>query len=221
MQIRTVQLGFVDIDIADEFYGALLGLRTSRVDGTLCVSVGWTEMVLTPATVQPGIHHIAFTIPRNRLAEAKRWLAGRLTLLRTDEGDEFEGPPPWNSRSLYFQDPDRNVLEFIIRRELPNDASGAFGSGDILGVSEVGVPVADVAAFRDAARAELALEPYGQGGATFRPIGDVNGLLIVVERGRAWFPTDLPAQGMPLEVTIEGGPHTELEANDSCAIRAR
>lgn len=113
------------------------------------------------------------------------------------------------------------MLEFIIRRELPNDVSGAFSGGDVLGVSEVGVPVANVAAFRDAACAGLALEPYCQGGPTFRPIGDVNGLLIVVERGRAWFPTDLPAQEMPLEVTIESGPHAELEANDSCVIRAR
>ncbi len=220
MQILTVQLGCVDIDVADEFYRALLGLKTSRVDGTLHVSAGWTEMVLTPGP-QPGVQHIAFTIPRNRFAEAKRWPIGRLTLLRTDEGDEFEGPTLWNSRSLYFEDPDRNVLEFIIRRELPNDASGAFSGGDILGVSEVGVPVADVAAFRDAARAELGLEPYCQGGATFRPIGDVNGLLIVVKRGRAWFPTDLSALDMPLEVTIESGPHAELEANDSCVIRAR
>lgn len=221
MQIRTVQLGCVDIDVANEFYGALLGLKTSRVDGTLHVSAGWTEMVLTPAALLRGVQHLAFTIPRNRFADAKRWLAGRLTLLRTDEGDEFEGPPPWNSRSPYFEDPDRNVLEFIIRRELPNEASGSFSGSDILGVSEVGVPVADVAAFRDAARAELALEPYGQGGATFRPIGDVNGLLIVVEHGRAWFPTDLPAHDMPLQVTIEGGPHAELAANDSCVIRAR
>lgn len=126
----------------------------------------------------------------------------------------------WNCRSLYFEDPDRNVLEFIIRRDLPNDASGVFGGGDILGVSEVGVPVADVAAFRDAARAVLALEPYGQGGATFRPVGDVSGLLIVVKRGRVWFPTDSPAHEMPLEVTIQSGPHAELEA-DSCVIRAR
>lgn len=140
MQIRTVQLGCVDIDVANEFYGALLGLKTSRVDGTLHVSAGWTEMVLTPAALLRGVQHLAFTIPRNRFADAKRWLAGRLTLLRTDEGDEFEGPPPWNSRSLYFEDPDRNVLEFIIRRELPNEASGSFSGSDILGVSEVGVP---------------------------------------------------------------------------------
>lgn len=221
MQIRTVQFGCDDIDVADEFYGASLGLKTSRVDGTLQVSAGWTEMVLIPGAARPGVQHIAFTIPRNRFTEAKRWLAGRLTLLRTDEGDEFEGPTLWNSRSLYFEDPDRNVLEFIIRRELPNDASGAFSGSDILGVSEVGVPVADLAAFRDAAHAELTLEPYGQGGATFQPIGDVNGLLIVVEYGRTWFPTDLPAQDMQLEVAIESGAHAELKANDSCVIRAR
>jgi len=122
MQICRVQFGCVDIDVADEFYGALLGLKTSRVDGTLYVSAGLTEMVLTPVAVPPGVQHIAFTIPRNRFAEAKRWLTDRLTLLRTDEGDEFEGPTGWNSRSLYFEDPDCNVLEFIIRRELPNDA---------------------------------------------------------------------------------------------------
>ena len=221
MLIREVRIGCSDPEAADEFYGGLLGLSTARANESVRVTAGWTKLTLTRAEVIPGAQHLAFTIPRNRFAEAKDWLTDRLTLLRTDEADEFECAPHWNARSLYFEDPDRNILEFIIRRELPNESTGTFSGADILGVSEVGVPVFDVSAFQDATRTTLDLEAYGQGGPTFRPIGDVGGLLIAVERGRSWFPTDRRAEVQPLEVTIESGVRAELRANDSCVIRAR
>ncbi|HEY8293980.1 MAG TPA: hypothetical protein VIG41_01470, partial [Micrococcaceae bacterium] len=186
----------------------------------LRVTAGWTELTLTPGPVRAGSQHLAFTIPRNTFAGAKTWLRARLPLLRTDEGDEFECSPFWNARSLYFEGPDNCVLEFIIRRNLPNDATGDFGSRGILGVSEVGIPVADVPAFEGALRKALNLQPYGQGGATFRPMGDEDGLLIAVEHGRSWFPTAIRAEEQRLLIGITSGATGELWANGQCRIRA-
>ena len=45
----------------------------------------------------------------------------------------------------------------------------------------------------------------GQPDATFTPLGDEHGLLILVPQGRVWYPnTGQPAQALPLAVRVEG-----------------
>ncbi|MFK3669353.1 VOC family protein [Leifsonia aquatica] len=220
MRILEVAFGCSDLDIAEEFYGSLLGMRTVRARSSLTVEAGWTTIVLTAGRIQHGAQHLAFTIPRNRFRDAKTWLTDRVPLLRTDDGDEFECAEAWNARSLYFEGPDGVILELIVRRQLSNDSAQPFSGADILGVSEVGVPVSNVTQFVDAAAVQLGLRPYHQGGPSFQPIGDTDGLLILVQEGRTWFPTQSRADLQPLSVTIDSGIQAEIAANASCMIRS-
>ena len=188
-----------------EFYRSVLGLPVDRRGGnTVDVTIGATTMqfVENPGSVTD--HHFAMTVPSNKFAQAKNWLAERTALLSTDEGDEFECSPSWNARSVYFDGPDRSVLELIVRRDLPNQTSGTFTGADLLAVSEVGVATPDVTR-QVALLAEAGILPYGvEPGIDFAPVGDIEGMLIVVTSGRTWFPrSDRVAVVSPLSLVAE------------------
>jgi hypothetical protein len=112
----------------------------------------------------------------------------RLDLSEEHDFSDWDG-----ARAAYFRDPEGNVGELIARPDPRPE----------LALAEVGLPVDDVAA-AVAALAELGIEPYRPWGGDFAPLGTVEGLLIVVRRGRGWFPYDVAAGEAPLEVTVEG-----------------
>jgi hypothetical protein len=152
----------------------------------------------------PGAYHCAITIPADRFDQAKDWLRQRVALLERDGQDEFRLGAPWNSQSVYFTGPDGIILELIARHDLPAASSGPFASTDLLRISEVGLAVPDVPLAVSRLRETLRLPVFGTAAADFTPLGDPNGLLIVVRRGRPWFPTTsvTPSAG-PVGVTIE------------------
>jgi catechol-2,3-dioxygenase len=191
MEITDVALPTADPAAAGAFYGEGLGLPVAVLDGgaAIAVQVGATRLRLERRPGASGSDHVAFLIPADRFADAKRWLSARVPLLALDGTDEFEGPPGWNSRSLYFSGPDDAVLELIARLDLPDSGSGGFGSGDLLAISEVGIGVPDVP--EAAARLGRAgLEPFAAAPAPdFAAVGDQRGLLILAAEGRPWLPT--------------------------------
>jgi len=186
MEIRQVQLATRAVDETAQFYERL-GCAVAVDRGAAHVTVGSTQVVFRAHDDMSGAHHLAFTIPTGSFAAAKSWIAGVATVLGADDTDEFEGPPNWNSRSVYFEGPDRQLLELIERRDLsPN---GAADPARLVSVSEVGVAVPDVSVAVETLRRH-GLEPYANApGPDFAPVGDVHGLLILVSPGRKWFPT--------------------------------
>ncbi|WNY34634.1 hypothetical protein Q9Q99_05155 [Curtobacterium flaccumfaciens] len=157
-----------------------------------------------------GALHLAITIPTGTFDAAKDWIAGLTTVLGTDDQDEFEGPPNWNSRSVYFEGPDDQLLELIERRDLPADASENTVV-PLVSISEVGVPVPDVLGAVDALR-RAGLEPYANPpGESFAAVGDVDGLVILVSPDRRWFPTgDRSPSSAPVVVDLGLGAPLEL-----------
>jgi len=204
MRIISVAFNTSDLRRAEAFYGELLGLPVHHREGELVVRIGSSALVLREGPPGPGRQHLAWTIPRRQLTSAKQWLASRVTLLRDADGlDEFDMPSAWNARSLYFADPDGNILELIIRRDIPDDRDHPFTAADIQNISEAGVPVAEVTAAASEIRSAFGLPGYGSGSASFQPLGTVDGMLILVTPGRAWFPTKEPSGTLRLEVVIE------------------
>lgn len=186
MEIRQVQLATRALDETAHFYERL-GCPVVVDRDAAHVTVGSTQLVFRAHDGMAGAHHLAFTIPTGSFAAAKSWIAGVATVLGADDSDEFEGPPNWNSRSVYFEGPDRQLLELIERRDL--SPTGAADSARLVSVSEVGLAVPDVFGAVDALR-NHGLEAYANPpGPDFAPVGDVHGLLILVSPGRKWFPT--------------------------------
>lgn len=219
MRILRVQTVCSSADEVEEFYRERMGLVTSRDRDAVRVAAGATELELVEdARARPGSQHYAFTITSDAFADAKSWLRERTDLLRGADGEDEFDYPAWNARSMYFDGPDGSVLEFIVRRDLETRYRGGFGPDDILCVSEVGLPVADIPALQE----ELAgygIAPYGPGGGPFRPLGDPRGLLIVVAPDRPWVPTERTARAQPLVVTVEAERTGEVAAGEAATVR--
>ena len=126
-------------------------------------------------------HHFAFHV-----ADLEPWKQ------RLDVSEEHDFSSWGGARAVYFRDPEENVVELIAR---PNARAE-------LTLAEVGLPVHDVSAAAATLERELGLHPYDDCDESFAPIGDDDGLLIVVRVGRGWFPVGVPAGEAPIEITI-------------------
>jgi catechol 2,3-dioxygenase-like lactoylglutathione lyase family enzyme len=215
MRITRIELLATDLDEIERFYGALLELPVSRGGDSVTVTIGWSTVVFRVGEARPGAIHIAFTIPRNQFAEAKVWLASRVDILSSGGTDELVlDREPWHSKSLYFRGPDGIDLELIARQNLPVDSSEPFSGASLLCVSEVGRAIPDVPTEVERLRREFGIEPFGDWVDEFAPVGDQEGLFILVKEGRVWFPTtDALAFGEPPEIwvsTEKGGPERRV-----------
>ncbi|MCS6570572.1 hypothetical protein NYQ35_17375 [Curtobacterium flaccumfaciens pv. flaccumfaciens] len=227
MDIRQVQLATRSLADTARFYERL-GCPVEIVDATVRIVVGSSLLVFRELPEMTGALHLAMTIPTGTFDAAKAWIAGLTTVLGTDDQDEFEGPPNWNSRSVYFEGPDQQLLELIERRDLESGARRAGdGSGTgtgtgavvpLVSVSEVGVPVPDVLGAVEALR-RADLEPYANPpGESFAAVGDVDGLVILVSPDRRWFPTgDRSPSSAP--VVIDVGLGAPLELTEGVLLR--
>ncbi len=216
MDIRQVQLATRSLADTARFYERL-GFSVEIVDTTVRIVVGSTLLVFRELPEMSGALHLAITIPTGTFDAAKAWIAGLTTVLGTEDQDEFEGPPNWNSRSVYFEGPDQQLLELIERRDLES-GTRRVGAGDgtgtgtgtdsdagvpLVSVSEVGVPVPDVLGAASALR-RAGLEPYANPpGESFAAVGDVDGLVILVSPDRRWFPTgDRSPSSAPVVIDV-------------------
>lgn len=206
---------------AGEFYGDLLGLTVTRRAGAVSVGVGRTQLTLADGIQTFGAQHFAFTIPSNKFELGKEWLQNRMPLLTKSQADEFEGPPAWNSRSLYFSGPDDSILEFIARGDLHNATMGPFTSRDLLCISEVGVVLDDVPVAVSELAATAEVLAFGDAnGRSFAAVGDDDGLLILVETGRVWFPTTSQhARKGPLTIVASGARPGEYTLSPDVLLR--
>ncbi|MCS5524594.1 hypothetical protein NY057_11315 [Curtobacterium flaccumfaciens] len=206
MDIRQVQLATRSLADTARFWERL-GCSVEIVDATVRIVVGSTLLVFRELPEMTGALHLAITIPTGTFDAAKAWIAGLTTVLGTADQDEFEGPPNWNSRSVYFEGPDQQLLELIERRDLEPGARRAGVGTDagvpLVSVSEVGVPVPDVRGAASALR-RAGLEPYANPPAeSFAAVGDVDGLVILVSPDRRWFPTgDRSPSSAPVVIDV-------------------
>ncbi|TCL80613.1 catechol-2,3-dioxygenase [Curtobacterium sp. PhB128] len=216
MDIRQAQLATRSLDDTARFWERL-GCPVDRVDGVVEVVVGSTRLLFRELPGMTGALHLAITIPTGTFAAAAEWIAGIATVLVDADGrDEFEGPPNWNSRSVYFDGPDQQLLELIERRDLA--AAAPAPAVPLLSVSEVGIAVPDVLGAVGTLR-RAGLEPYANpAGEGFAAVGDVDGLVILVSPERRWFPT---ADRLPstAPVVLDVGLDTPVELTEGVVLR--
>jgi hypothetical protein len=126
-------------------------------------------------------------------------------LLEGEGHDEFESARV-RTRSYYFPDPAGNILEFIAREDLPGTAGADFEPADVLHISEIGLVVDDVPSMVSQLKTSLGIEVYRESSfEDFAILGDINGLLIVAQRGRLWAPDERePAVVSPVRACMLG-----------------
>jgi hypothetical protein len=202
MIFEEVKLYTAQLEDIKYFYINTLGLNMAEEsEHSFTLQIGLTKMIFMRSEAdQNPFYHFAWMIPANRFQEAKAWAAARVRLSR-DEGEDETYSTSWNSNSLYFEDPVGNILELIAHHTVHNESDRAFSEKDLLQVCEVGLVTEDVLSTVDELE-QMGLKRWRAISDTFAPIGDVNGLFIVVKKERVWFFSEQKANIYPLEVSI-------------------
>ena len=216
--MRLTQLSLPSPDPAAQgrFYRRL-GLPVRTVGNGVEVTLGWSRLSFAPGERPQGhAEHFAFSLPWDRFEAARSWLSARVPLRRDETGaDSFDSgswPEAWRSRAVYFDDPDGNILELIAHRGLEPVRGGDFGPDELLGLAEFGVAVRDVPGAVATLAESLHPPERSEDSPSFMWLGGRDGRLIVVRRGRVWFPdTGIPASPGPFRLRAEtAGGEVEL-----------
>jgi hypothetical protein len=178
----------------ERFYAGTLGLPiVARGERRLTIAAGSTQLTFVAAPAKSGhpFYHFAFNIPENKIVDALTWQKERSPLLPIPERLRDPKYPPevvdyrhWNAHSIFFLDPGGNVVEYIARHDLKNAAGGVFSARDILYASEIAFIVDDVTAAATTLKRVVGVDQYRGGDGNFTALGDEEGLLLVMKRGR-------------------------------------
>lgn len=224
MRIHELRLPTTDLVAQLAFYRDVLSLPVvASTSEHFAVQAGATRLIFTTAGETEPVYHFAFNIPRNQFTSARIWIEARVPLIPDANGAttwHFDG---WNADLLYFYDPAGNIVEFIARQTLDYERPAPFGSDDIQCVSEIGLAVDDVRASVADMSARLHIPVYdGEGSDSFSALGDEHGLLIVVRKGRAWYPTrDRLALEGSTHVVIRSDAPPQTYTQGQCVIEVR
>jgi len=147
-------------------------------------------------------YHIAINIPSNKEYKALAWLKERVIILKYFD-DEIIDFINWNAKSIYFYDADKNIIEFIARKNLKTDTSVTFNSESLLEISEIGIPVNHIVQVYNNLHNTCNLDIYFGNFDHFCAIGGERGLFIVIDKNRKnWFPTNDKAFASEFKVNI-------------------
>lgn len=196
MNLLEIQLQSADILSTQRFYEETLGMKiVAAGETTVTIAAGSSTLIFNKAQRGNPHYHFAFTIPANQFEEAHTWAGRRVVLLPVTAGHTIADFKHWNAKAFYFYDNNRNIVEFIARFDLDNSSSQPFNGGSVCSVSEIGI-VADHA--KEYSR--QVIETYGlpyffrqPPQDDFAAVGDDNGLFILVNDKRNWYPTQQPA----------------------------
>ena len=134
-------------------------------------------------------YHFALNIPSNKEKEALNWLKERVDILTFDEKEIIDFSN-WNAKAIYFYDLDKNIVEFIARKNLKVNSNSKFSSKCILNISEVGLVTNKIEETFEKLNTINSVEVFSGDFERFCALGDDNGLFILVNNNlKKWFPT--------------------------------
>ena len=207
MKIKELILETSRLDLLGKFYGITLDLPVEKLNNSIQIRIGSTELVFRQSIASDPFYHFAINIPANKIEEAKEWIKGHADLIWIDQYEsDIADFVNWHAKSIYFYDPAGNILELIARFDLHNEDSAAFSSSQLLSISEVGMVFSEDELEK---RTEDIIREYHVRYfekqpplPQFKALGNDEGLFIIVPEKRYWFPTSTPSGIFPLEVTF-------------------
>jgi catechol-2,3-dioxygenase len=204
VRFDKVELSVPDLEAARAFYTGVLQFAALPAETGLTLDAGRTRLAFRASSAgELSRYHLAFSVPLARFDAARRLVAAHTPLITAGD-DEVIVHEGWDAVAFYFRDPAGSILECIARRGESADDNAAPAAPAIHSVCEVGLVVDDVPAMAMMLRTALGIAPFrGSEGETFTALGDAEGLLIIVQRGREWYPsTGLAASPAPLQLTL-------------------
>ncbi|TQD39338.1 VOC family protein [Haloflavibacter putidus] len=202
MRINHIHIYSPNLTAQLEFYEDVMELPVVHLSETkIKITIGFSELLIEEnRDATP--YHIAFHIPPKQEEKALSWLKKRVEI-QGFKGDEIIDFSSWNAKSIYFYDQDKNILEFIGREDYFQKSELEFSSKSILGIAEVGLATNNVAEKHENLTKDFPLRKYSGNLEEFCPIGDDEGLLIVIDVDKKdWFPTNDKAYASPFEISF-------------------
>lgn len=218
MEIRELQLITNQLEETETFYNQILNIPTQdKNENERSFLIGKTRLSFVLGSEDHPVYHLAFDIPKNQLMEAYQWLKQRTSIIPVTPETDFSNFELWNSKSFYFHDNNENLLELICRYDLDNEATKPFDGAAILSVSEIGLVSEDVPFLAETLMSKYSLDIYEKQPAqdNFTVLGDEQGLLILVNEDRNWYPTEQKAKPFPLKVILNNGTGEDQELSFS------
>ena len=206
MTIKELHLLTNDIDKTADFYNGLLKMKiTAKTEEELYVIIGSTKLKFIRSEVPRPVYHLAFDIPHNQLNEAYAWLSDKVKILPVTADSKIADILLWNAKSIYFYDTNGNLLELICRFDLDNRSEKIFDASSIISISEIGLVTHDVPALVKTVTEKYNLSVFYRQPAqeNFTAVGDDEGLLVLVNENRNWFPTQEKAESFWSKIIIE------------------
>ena len=190
MKIQFLKLHTTSLQEQLKFYRDILHFPIIEASGQYFqVQIGYTVLEFEKKSAATP-YHIAFHIPPGQEHQALEWLKKRISLLKDGENELIDFPA-WNARSLYFYDADKNIVEFISRKNLYPKPTSVFSESNIIELAEIGLATENVKETFQFLNRYLALEKFTGDYDTFCATGDDEGLFIVINlKKKQWFPSN-------------------------------
>ncbi len=206
MKILEIEIQTDNIKETETFYSEILGLQlVNKNQNSISFKAGQSKLTFIKSDNINPKYHFAFNIPNNKLEEAILWAKSRLSLIENDENGIIANFESWNANAIYFYDNNNNIVEFIARFDLENSTEKPFDISVIESISEIGI-VTD----KPLDLAETLIESYNlvyfnksTKSEKFAALGNDNGLFIIVETNRKWYPTEQKAKKYFSRIKIE------------------
>ena len=133
--------------------------------------------------------HFAFNIPSNKIDEALLWLQKRVAILPDGENliSNFES---WNAKAIYFYDADKNIVEFIARKDLNQNSVEQFTAKEIISISEIAMVTTNLSPLYEAISRIKPISIFDGNINRFCALGNHDGLFILIDKTvKTWHPT--------------------------------
>lgn len=196
MNILEIEIQTDNLSETEKFYSELLGLQTkNKNQNSISFLAGQSTLTFIKSNRLKPKYHFAFNIPHNKLDEAIIWTSAKLDLIKNADSEIVSNFESWNAKAIYFFDNNGNILEFIARFDLDNGSDEVFDISPIQSISEIGIVTDTPIKLADKLVEKNNLYFFAKGSKSekFVTLGDDNGLLIIVETNRKWYPTEQEA----------------------------
>lgn len=218
LDIILVKLQTNQLNAMKFFYESILGFKVvEEAHNKFTIQTGLTAVTFSDERViKNPFYHFAFDIPSNQFNNAKEWIKQKVQLSTENDNDEvyFESI---KAKSLYFEDPAGNIVEFISRLEDSPKSNLPFTIDSVIKMSEMSLVVEDTVAVANELK-KMALfkrdqQPVLPNSLSFIGTRKHPVYLLLVSPKRRWFFSKKEAVVYPQEILLDSGIQITIDDN--------
>ena len=218
MNIQNVTMYASNFEKTKQFYLTHLAFPLASEDeNSFTFQVGQTTVTFRKALKgDTPFYHFAFNVPSNQFDEAKSWAKSKVPL-STEEGDDDVYFDNIDAKSIYFEDPAGNIVEFICRLSDATASDEPFSAVSLQKMSEMSLVVQNKleasTLLQDVGISNRSDEEILPTGLTFMGDRTDATYLLLVNEGRTWYFSTKPSVSYPLSITLTNGALISIDNN--------